>query len=41
MRWTIDGVDLEAESNILKRLNGQFGFGEWTKAAVRKGDKEN
>ena len=41
MRWTIDGLELEADPDILRRLKGQFGFDDWTKAAARNGDKEN
>ena len=41
MRWTADGLELEADKEILKRLKGQFGFDEWTRAAVSIGEKEN
>ena len=40
MRWTSDGLELEADSGILKRLKEQFGFDEWTTAAVSTGEKE-
>ena len=41
MRWTTDGLELEADKGILKRLKEQFGFDEWTRPAVSTGEKES
>ena len=41
MQWTSDGLELEADRGILKRLKEQFGFDEWTRAAASSGEKES
>ena len=40
IRWTIDGLELEADKEILKRLKEQFGFDEWTRAAASIGKRK-
>ena len=39
LRWTLDGVELEADRGILRRLKEQFGFDEWTRAAASTGER--
>ena len=39
MRWTIEGLELEADRAILKRLKEQFGFDDRTRAAASNGEK--
>ena len=41
LRWTQEGLELEADKDILRRLKELFGFDEWTKAAASNGEKEN